>query len=181
MDPVGGEQTHYGVKYPLGAEGRAGRLLNRGREAGNMESALSAVLASQSEIEIMGPGKGDIRRRALSGTDGMTVSSSIKKGVFGWEIRVPLGTSDNGGLSIDAEPGSEVGVRIKTPKLDMASVQFGRGQRGGRPGGMGRGGMRGGGGRRPGGGTSGNGGQRPSSPTGLNIWTKITLAEGDKN
>ena len=114
MDPVGGEQTHYGVKYPLGAEGRAGRLLNRGREAGNMESALSAVLASQSEIEIMGPGKGDIRRRALSGTDGMTVSSSIKKRVFGWEIRVPLGTSDNGGLSIDAEPGSEVGVRIKT-------------------------------------------------------------------
>jgi len=132
--------------------------------------------------------------RASGERDGLAVAASNPGGVFGLEIRIPLGgaapTPTDGQIRLGWElPGIDARQRASRgggnePRFDMGFGGQGGGKGGGgRGGGMSRGGGGGGGrpgGRPPGGGRGGaqgppEGSSPPSPPRACELWVTITL------
>jgi hypothetical protein len=122
-----------------------------------------------TELEILGPGKDESTRMAVTEAVGINVGIRASSGMLVYEIRVPLQLTEEFPYAIGTQAGNAIGIRLETPKMNRQNR--GRGMPGGMPGG-GRGGM----GGMPGGGGMRGGGMRSRMPEPLKIQAKIQLA-----
>jgi len=180
FDPKGGKEKSLGLRYPLGrplgekGEGPRGEPGPPPSE-GSPEEVMSA-------LEIIRSPKGEPQKMEISDIPGIEISVAPTRGLFVYELKIPLTQTESNLVALGAPPGQTVGIGFEIPKLD-------RGQMSGRPaegmpGGGGRppmGGVPGaGGGGRPGGMRGGGpgGGMMEQMPEGLKVWTLVRLSSG---
>lgn len=182
FDPKGGKKRIFGIKFPLGireAEMAPEKMEERRvlakpiRGEQDSERLSQALRRQMDELEILGPGRDENLRMPVEKAEGIEVKIEVASGMIVYEIKVPLHLSEESPFAIGAKAGDLIGVRLETPKMDLAQMR--RRMGGGRsmPGG-GRGGMVGGMGgmRMP-------GGMRPRMPEPLKIRIKVHLASAE--
>ncbi len=170
FDPDGGKEKTFGIKYPLGmqAGGRRMRI-----DEQSMERSRQAPRRPMIELEILGPGKDELKKMPIAEAKGIDIIVEFSSGMLVYELKVPLIQSEQYPYAIGAEAGSSVGIGFETPKMKRSDMR--RQMSGGRGGGGTMGGMRGGAGGR---GMSG-GGRRSQMPKSLKIWTVVQLASNN--
>lgn len=179
LDPEGGKNKTFGIKYPLGRQGDEQE--REGMEPGAMmdevtrEEMMKKLQESMTEFEVLGPNEQVLARMNIEDAEGIEVKMRNAGATFVYELRVPLSSSEEFPYAVGVKPGDTIGVGFLSPKMKM---QRPRGMRG-------TGGMppTGGGGMPPGGMGGGMGGMRgfgmgPMTPKELKIWAKVQLAAG---
>jgi hypothetical protein len=187
IDPGGGKEKAFGVRYPRRrgwqdspeGEPSAERYRQRGRSFSVMrvEMIRKAVLESRDELEIVGAGEGEVVVMHVdeSRAQGIDAMIAMTNRVLEHELRIPLSAVGDSFFDLGVEPGAEIGVGFVTGKPSEGRPS------GMPPGGMGGGGFPGGG---PPGGPGGMGGGmrsgmgRPPGMEPVEIWAKLTLANG---
>ncbi|MEW6366155.1 MAG: hypothetical protein AB1714_16130 [Acidobacteriota bacterium] len=184
LDPAGGKNKVFGIKFPLGFSGRP----DMGMPPGDPGRLDPAAVDAGSMLEILGPGKDDRHRLPVENSGGIEVKVTAQEWRLVYEIKIPLAMSEEHQSAIRTQAGRLIGVGMATPELDrekMKEQMGGRGPEGGGTGGPGGGfgGPGGGmGGPPPGGGMGGprggpmGSGGPPSPPKPLNFWMKVRLA-----
>lgn len=184
FDPDGGKEKAFGIKFPIGMQGRQGQRApqrTRGEERirgeeQDQERLQRAFRRSMAELEILGPGKDEKKRIAVEEATGIDIYLEATSGLFVYELKVPLLHGEQQPYAVGAEAGSSVSIGLETPKIDRDAM---RERMGGRSGMGGRGGMggRSGMGGRGGMGMGGRGGMQMPKP--LKIWAVVQLASGN--
>ncbi len=165
FDPDGGKEKTFGIKYPLGmqASERGMRI-----EEQRMERSRQAPRRPMIELEILGPGKDELKKIPIVEAKGIDINVEFSSGMLVYELKVPLIQSEQHPYAIGAEADSSVGIGLEMSKMDR---QMSRGRGGGVP----TGGMRGGARGR---GMSG-GSRRPQMRQPLKIWAVVQLASNN--
>jgi hypothetical protein len=203
LDPTGGEEKTFGIKFPLGMmamdedrlPGEMGgerpdrdRMEGTQRERPDPDMIRKAFEKTLDELEILGPGKDERKRILVHEAEGLEISVRNETGLLTYELRVPLESLGGNSYAIGTTAGALIGVGLEVPKPDMGEMRHmmkgggggGMPPGGGRPGDMPPGGEQPGGrGGGMGGGRGGmgmRGGGRPQMPDGLKIWAKLQLA-----
>lgn len=180
LDPRGGTSKALGIRYPLGMPRGEGRE-ERGEELvpSTSESPPEEAL---SELEIIRSEKEAPQKMEIKEARGIEIIAVPTRGLFIYELKIPLLQTESQLIAVGAQPGQTVGIGFETPKPD-------HGQRpgppsggmpgggGGRPGGAGMPPMGGGRGAGPGGGPGG--GMMGEMPNGLRVWTLVHLSSGE--
>lgn len=197
FDPNGKHEKAFGIRFPLGrGNAAAGRKRPPAGTSGKNREALRSgtqgagaarkKLAGDlkrlfSKLEILGPGKNDVRKISLTDIRGIRVGIDRQSDMLTYELKIPLALSETLPNAIGTLPGKTIGLGIEIPKMERSELSSSRGRRmpgggmggmggrGGRGGGMRGGGMRGGGGRMA-------GGMRPDMFGSLKIWITVHLA-----
>lgn len=171
FDPDGGKEKTFGIKYPLGMQASD---LPRGmiRDEQSMERSSQAPRRPMIELEILGPGKDELKKMPIAEAKGIDISIEFSSGMLVYELKVPLIQSEQHLYAIGAEAGSSVGIGLETAKMERQDVR--REMSGGRVGGGPAGGMRGGAGGR-----GMPGGRRPQMRNPLKIWAVVQLASSN--
>jgi len=180
FDPKGGKEKSLGLRYPLGrplgekGEGPRGEPGPPPSE-GSPEEVMSA-------LEIIRSPKGEPQKMEISDIPGIEISVAPTRGLFVYELKIPLAQTESKLVALGVQPGQTVGIGFEIPQLDRDQMS-GRPSEG-TPGGGGRppmGGVPGaGGGGRPGGMRGGGpgGGMMEQMPEGLKIWALVRLSSG---
>jgi len=166
FDPDGGKEKIFGIKYPVGMKASERGM---GRDEQNLERACEVPRRPMNELEILGPGKDEVKKMLIEEAKGIEINIEFSSGMLVYELKVPLIQSEHHPYAIGAEAGSSVGIGLETTKIerpDMSSGMSGEGGRGGPTGGM-RGGA---------GGRGMPGGRRPQMRNPLKIWAVVQLA-----
>ena len=167
LDPRGGKNKTFGIKFPLGRQGR--EQDEEGMDSRVMmdemarEDLMQKLQESMTELEVLGADDEVLRRMDIENTKGIEVQMRNTGGTFAYELKVPLAASEEYPFSLGVEPGDVIGVGFLSPKMQMR-----------RPSGMPGGGRMPGGGMPPGGG----GGMGRLKPQDLKIWAVVQLASG---
>jgi hypothetical protein len=175
LDPKGGKDKTFGIKFPLGRQGKPqegeGMTPEGMMDEISREEMMQKLQESMNELEVLGPNERVLEKIDTENAKGIDVRMRNAGGSFVYELKVPLTSSDESPYAVGVKAGDTIGVGLLSPKLEMA-----------RPRGMrGMGGMPGGGGMPPGGGGMrgmGGFGMRPVVPQELKIWAKVQLASG---
>ncbi|MBN1223551.1 MAG: hypothetical protein JXB23_09895 [Candidatus Aminicenantes bacterium] len=192
FDSAGGKEKRFGIKFPLGMQAMRRERMPMDQEKRpewkegerpDPQQMREAFEQGLKELEIVGPGKDELRRISVDEAKGLTVKVRNETGLLVYELRIPLRSADPDTFAIGTSAGALIGVGMEVPKMDMNKMKDmmgGRGRmpggmppEGGRPGGMTPGGRPGGMGGR--GGTGMRGGM-PNIPDGLKIWAKLQLS-----
>ena len=173
FDTKDGRKKSMGIRFPLRPQGRRERPAEFGEEA-DMETLQRAFLVSSNELEILGPGRMDIRRIKKAEATGIDVAMNVSSGLLIYELKVALRKSPDQLFAINVRPGNSFGIGIETnPRSRDMGQSFQRSQTGGmgRPGSGGNPGVGGMGamGQMPGGG-------RPAIPRNLKLWLSVSLS-----
>ncbi len=176
--------TYGGRQAPGHARGEPGEDVPTDPKAGPpVPTDLTDVVPRR--LEVLGPGKDDVRSLVLDHADGITVSIGRTEDTVVYELRVPLNKTGATPYAIGASPGTTIGLGFESPKMDREKPpdnSTGGSQGGTRgPGGIGIGGFGGGMGGmgRPGGsaGPGEPGGGLPGSAKPWKAWTRVVLAQ----
>lgn len=178
LDPQGGKNKTFGIKYPLGRQGedQEGERMDPGDMMDEMtrEEMMQKLQETMTELEVLGSDEEVLGRMDIEDVRGIEVKMRNAGGTFVYELKVPLASSEEYPFALGVEPGDFIGVGFLSPKLQML-----------RPSGMRGGGrMPGGGGGMPPGGGGGmggpgmDGGMGRLMPRELKIWAKVQLASG---
>ena len=175
FDPAGGKDKAFGIKFPIGMRSMREQMDSMRTQEGELDrdKMRDAFEKSLVDLEILGPG-GAKRQIPVEEAKGLEIKVRNETGLFVYELKVPLRSDEEHPYAIGANDGTEIGVGMEIPEVDMdemrSAMQGGMGGKGGMPpdgmGGMG--GMGGGGGRR--------GYQKPKMPNGLDVWASLKLA-----
>jgi len=175
FDPDGGKEKIFGIKYPIGIQGRGSQEIpmRMREEEQEREKFRETFEGSMAELEILGPGKDEQKRMPVEDAKGINIVLKPSSGILVYEIKVPLFASEQHPYAAGARAGSSIGLGLEIPRMDMSAMRERMG--GGRPGGIGmpgggRGGMGGGGGMGM------RSGRRPQMPKGLKVWITVKLA-----
>jgi hypothetical protein len=122
LDPVDGKKKTFGIHFPLGfganVQGRPrGQVPDAagGQTASNRERPPDDVsLGAQDAVEILGPGRRDVRRLPFSEAGGIEVRVGIHDVLLTYEMKVPFLRTDIGPYGVRAEPGSVVRAELQT-------------------------------------------------------------------
>jgi hypothetical protein len=170
FDPDGGKEKTFGIKYPLGMQASGTGM--RGDEQ-SMERSRQAPRRPMVELEVLGPGKDEVKKMPIAEAKGIDIIVEFSSGMLVYELKVPLIQSEQHPYAIGAEAGSSVGIGLEAPKMKRSDMS---GQMSGERGGGGpSGGMRGGAGGRgmPG------GDRRSQMRKPLKIWAVVQLASNN--
>jgi uncharacterized membrane protein YgcG len=177
FDPSGGKKETFGIRFPIGMQPGDVPMGRRGDEQ-DPERFRQARRRSMTELEILGPGKGEQERMPIEEAKGIEINVSPSSGMLVYELKVPLTHSEDHPYAIGAKAGSLIGIRLETPKMARQRMG-GRGGMGGKGGmGGGRSGMGGKGGM--GGGMRG-GGMGPQMPKPLKVQAVVQLASNNNS
>jgi hypothetical protein len=171
FDPDGGKEKTFGIKYPLGMQASdlpSGMI----RDEQSMERSSQTPRRQMNELEILGPGKDEVKKMLIEEAKGIEIDIEFSSGMLVYELKVPLIQSEQHPYAIGAEAGSSVGLGLETAKMERPDMRSG--MSGGRVGGGPTGGMRGGVGGR-----GMPGGRRPRMPQSLKIWAVVQLASNN--
>jgi hypothetical protein len=173
LAPGGDKSKKFGIRFPLGMEGRGAKLLRRmGRGGGDLEERWPRLEEQMKAFEIVGADGEPLERRLRASSEDIEVSMSYADGLLVYELKTPLAAGEGHAYALGATPGQTVAVGLETPEVERreprADLDDGsrrRGRRGGFGDGLGGRGARG-----------RAGGLRPSSPDRLNVWATVRLA-----
>ncbi len=170
FDPDGGKEKTFGIRYPIGMQARERGMR---RDEQSMERSRQAPMRPMIELEILGPGKDELKKIPIAEAKGIDIIVEFSSGMLVYELKVPLIQSEQHPYVIGAEAGSSVGIGLETSKMERSDMR--RQMSGERGGGGPSGGMRGGAGGRgmPG------GGRRSQMPKPLKIWAVVQLASNN--
>ena len=171
FDPDGGKEKTFGIKYPVGMQANG---LPRGmiRDEQSMERSSQTLRRPMIELEILGPGKDEVKKMPIEEAKGIDIHVEFSSGMLIYELKVPLIQSEQHPYAIGAEAGSSIGIGLETSKMERQDVR--REISGGRVGGGPTSGMRGGAGGR---GMPGS--RRPQMRQPLKIWAVVQLASNN--
>jgi hypothetical protein len=174
LDPKGGKNKTFGIKFPLGRQAgeEDGERMDQRDMMDEMarEEMMQKLQESMTELEVLGPGEEVLGKMDIEETKGIDVRMRNVGGIFVYELKVPLASSEQYPFAVGVNPGDGIGVGFLSPKMQMPRSS-GKGGGGRMPGG---GGMGGGMGGRSGMG----GGMGRQMPQELKIWAKVQLASG---
>ena len=171
FDPDGSKEKTFGIKYPVGMQ--ASDLPGGMRsDEQRMERSSQIPRRQMNELEILGPGKDEVKKMLIEEAKGIEINIEFSSGMLVYELKVPLIQSEQHPYAIGAEAGSSVGIGLETAKMERPDMRSG--MSGGRAGGGPTGGMRGGVGGR-----GMPGGRRPRMPQPLKIWAVVQLASNN--
>jgi hypothetical protein len=191
FDPQGGKMKSLGIRYPVGMGTPRGEKGEEPRgekpeeprgEPGDRPPAEGYQGAVMPALEILRSEKGEPQKIEISEAKGIEIMAVPSRGLFVYELKIPLAQTETSLIALGAQPGQTVGIGFEIPKPE-------RGDMPGPP----SGGTSGGGGRPPMGGVPGAGGGRPGGmpggvpgggmmgdlPKGLKVWTLVRLSSGD--
>ena len=169
FDPEGRKEKTFGIHFPLGML-ESGRPMDSRKSMRDSKEFQKLFEDLGSEIEILGPGKGQRIRESLVSTGGIEVKMAYSKGNLVYELKVPLNESEAHLYAIGAGAGKTIGIGFETSELDREQMREMMSQRGSGTGGRGgKGGM----GQRGGRGGMRQGGGMPEP---FELWTKVKLA-----
>jgi len=171
FDPDGGKKKTFGIKYPVGMQASERGMR---RDEQDLERAREAPRRLMNELEILGPGKDELKKMLIEEAKGIEINIEFSSGMLVYELKVPLIQSEQYPYAIGAEAGSSVGIGLETSKMERSDMR--RQMSGGMGGGGPTGGMRGGAGSR---GMS-RGGRRSQMRKSLKIWAVVQLASNNK-
>ncbi|MDH5744115.1 MAG: hypothetical protein OEZ52_11255, partial [Candidatus Aminicenantes bacterium] len=162
LDPKGGKEKSFGIRFPLGRQG-SGRLTRESMDEQNREEMIERFEQSLTDLEILGPGKNEIKKMAVEEATGIEIKLEASTRWLVYELKIPLIPTEEHPYAIGTKAGDSIGIGLEAPEIDMSAMRdrLGGGMGGGgrMPGEGGRGGMGGG----PGGmGMRGGGRQMPS-------------------
>ena len=180
FDPQGGEEKHFGVRFPLGLieNPDAMQQMAMMRQTRNTDRSefLDEFAHTLSHLEVLTAR--DTTRLGVDDSAGLEVAIGVSRSnSLIYEIKVPLRESTEFRYAIGATKKNVIGVGLETPEIDFETL---RNEMRARGGGRARAGM---GGGRSGGGTGGGGGMgggmrgRPEIPEPLKAWGKLLLAD----
>lgn len=173
LDPEGGKEKKFGIRYPLGASPREMEMPTEMRNPEETNEGLPEEAMKGLEIIRSKNAEPERMEVAKAKENGLEVMVTPSGGHVVYELKIPLLAKEGQPLAVGAKPGATIGVGFETSKPDLSKMR--RGGQGGMPGGgMGRPRMGGGFGGRGGGGF----GMRPNMPEPLKIWTTVQLASG---
>ncbi len=172
FDPKGGRKKVFGLRFPLGSQGRREPPAEFAEEP-DIEKLQRTFPLSFNELEILGPNQKEKQRMRKAEAKGIDVAMSFSSGKLVYELKIPLMNRSDRPYAINVRPGSSFGIGIETsPRRDMGQSPrrktggMRRPAGGGNPGMGGRGGM----GQMPGGG-------RPGMPKNLKLWLSVSLSQ----
>jgi len=175
FDPKGEKEKIFGIRFPLGMKGGE-RPTGESLREQDQEEMIKKFEQSLTELEILGPGKDEVKRIAVKDAKGIEIELRASTGLLVYEIKIPLTPSEANPYAVGAKAGDSIGVGLESPKIQMKRPSDTRGSEG-MPGMGGRGGGDRGGDM---GGMGGRGmpgeGMRPGMPKELKIWVKVQLA-----
>ncbi len=164
IDPKGGKEKNWGVKYPLGAgQGRMpfGRRFGPPEEEKQKEEMPAEFL---KELEILKSNKEEPERMTLlqAKEQGLEVLATIERDFMVYELKIPLKPTEKNRLAIGVGPGQKIGIGFETFGFRMGNLAR----------------RMPGGGIRPGEGRGGFGMGR-EMPQPMKVWAIIRLSTGD--
>jgi hypothetical protein len=172
LDPKGGKNKTFGIKYPLGRRGDEQEVEaldpQKMMDEKAREEMMKKFKEAMSELEVLGPDERVLAKMDIEEAKGIIVRLRDAAGTFVYELRVPLSSSPEYPYAVGVEAGDVMGVGFLSPELEMR-----------RPPGMGgRSPVPGGGMEGPGGigGMPGMGSMSRFIPGQLKIWAKVQLA-----
>ncbi|WP_457653372.1 hypothetical protein [Rhodocaloribacter sp.] len=173
LAPGGDKSKKFGIRFPLGMQGRGAKLLRRmGRDGGDLEERWPRLEEQMKAFEIVAADGEPLERRLRASSEDIEVSMSYADGLLVYELKVPLAAGEGRAYALGVGPGQTVAVGLETPEIERrerrADLDDGsrrRGRRGGFGDGLGGRDARG-----------QAGGLRPSSPDRLNVWATVRLA-----
>ncbi len=181
VDPTGGKNEVWGIKYPVGGGmqemGELMRIIRMSPDEADKQ--VEQLMQLQSFAQVIDP-ENRFQTIPLSQSDFITAKMSYSNGQLIYELKMPLAANPNDINGTGIEPGSVIGLGFTTPEMEMGAMM------GGGPGGGGMGGPPGGGIMSGGGGGMGGGrgmGGPPSGggnrqmPESLELWLKVALAK----
>jgi len=172
LDPKGGKNKTFGIKYPLGRRGdeQEGETIDPQKmmDEEAREEMMEKFKEAMSELEVLGPAERILAKMDIEEAKGIIVKLRDAAGTFVYELRVPLSSGSEYPYAVGVEAGDMIGVGFLSPKLEMRRPADTRG-RGPMPGG----GMGGPGGP---GGMPVMGSMGRFMPGQLKIWAKVQLA-----
>jgi hypothetical protein len=173
LDSEGGKKKNFGVKFPLGMQGEPVPMMDRSKPR-EPEMPKEFLDASLKEIEIIGPGEGQVQRAEGFEEQGIEVKIVETRGKFVYELKVPLAMTADHPYAIGVKEGKPVGIGLEAGEPNRPEMGD-RPPGGGFPGGGAGGGPGGGpgGGGPPGGGGRGS---RPEMSEPIKLWLKVSLA-----
>jgi hypothetical protein len=180
FDPSGGNKKIWGIRFPMGRGRKLGKE-KRGEEPEpfpedpfmtegepDQEGMQEIFKKSLTELEILGPGKGDSKRMLVSEAKGIEISLVPSSGLLVYELKIPFIQSEQQPYALGSQPGNTIGLGLESPVRNPGRGMGRMG--GGRPGGQ----M-----RPPLGGMPGPGefsGGMPEQPKNLKVWARVRLA-----
>lgn len=183
FDPKGGEEKHFGIRFPVGMMGMGGGGFGgpgagMPREEPDPEVLKERFESSLADIEILMSDKEQKVRMPVGKATGISVKISDGDGPLVYELKVPLQRTAEFPYAVQAQAGKAVGIGFQTAEIDreMLRERMRNGGFGGRPG-RGDGGF--GGGPFRGGRGMGRGGFERPEP--LKLWTKVQLSSGNES
>lgn len=200
LDPKGGRDKSFGIHFPLGFHGMGANPYgsawksptpDEGTQPGGTDREFSEsvedttgrmfrdsrnIMETQTDMEILGPGKKDLLRMPVKGAQGVEVKMGLADGRLVYELKVPLVRKEGFPYAVGIGAEKTVSVGFETPE---SGAGMGRERKGGSYGGGMRpeGGM--GFGRGMGGRMRHGGGGGFSAPEPLRFWVKLHLASPD--
>lgn len=175
LDPKGGKDKTFGIKFPLGSQGEEG-MSQESMEGLDREVVMQRFEESLTELEIIGLKDEVVEKLSVDDAKGIDVKLRAEGGLLIYEIKVPLSSSEEHPYAVGAKVGDTIGFGFESPKLEMGRPAGMRG--GGMPGGGRGGGPPGGIGGGPPAGMGGmpGGGKGFQMPEKLKIWAAAKLA-----
>ncbi|MFA9454613.1 MAG: hypothetical protein ACERK6_11945 [Candidatus Aminicenantaceae bacterium] len=190
IDPAGGKEKLFGINYPIGA--RENFRLGPGRDPEGLdpeqmqEELRNTSLESLHELRFLDAEGQELDRLELEQLEGMEIAVETSRGIFVYELRIPLISDQRLPFVLAVQAGQTIGIGLEIPKVDREEMRQsmgggnGEGPPGGGTGGRSGGGMGGMGGRGGGGKGGRPGGGRENFDQdllkGKKIWSKIHLA-----
>ena len=168
FDPAGGDQKHFGIKFPVGLALTMAGKDGRGRPGPDQLDEPNRI-DPPNRLEVYGPAKDDVHSLVPEAAPGIAVKVGEVAGYLVYELKVPLASTPQTPYAIGGKPGSVIGLGLETPKSE--ALRRGGGFSGRGPG---MGGLGGGMGRR-----GGMGGRREGEfdrPKPLKAWASVELA-----
>lgn len=114
IDPSGGKQQAFGVRYPIGIQGTEDP---QRRLSDDMASNRVRIERSMQEVELIGAGGQSIRRRKDS-VPGIEMHAEYDQRVLTYEAKIALAAREGVLYAAGARPGEQIGVGFTTPELE---------------------------------------------------------------
>ncbi len=126
INTEGKKKKDVGIHFPLGMQSPQMFDINdkieqqmpteRNNKMGisNIEKML---LTLPKEVEIIGPARDNVKKIKLKELVGLEMSINAHKGLFAYELKIPLKENAENSLSLGIEPGKEIVIGLETPRI----------------------------------------------------------------
>jgi hypothetical protein len=121
FDKEGGKKHTFGIRYPLGEQGRPQEIRPDADEE-QMHAMLDQVFG---ELEILGPQGEDVQRFPTMDARGVRVKIGRTRDALVYELCVPLTKTSNHPFAIDQISTSRLGVGFETSEFNRGEMKSG--------------------------------------------------------